>query len=111
VNPEVKTKWVAALRSGQYKQRTGYLRGPLAADNDEQGHCCLGVLCEIQGVKRAEDRLGYGYTSGLNSFDSLPGDDVLEAVGLSNSDANRLAHKNDTGSTFSEIADYIEANL
>lgn len=40
MNQEVKAKWLAALRSGQYKQGPGYLRR-----NDQ--FCCLGVLCDL----------------------------------------------------------------
>lgn len=36
----IMTKWVKALRSGEYKQGFGYLC-------NEGNHCCLGVLCEI----------------------------------------------------------------
>lgn len=37
-----KAKWVAALRSGKYKQGKGFLL-------DENGkYCCLGVACSIQ---------------------------------------------------------------
>lgn len=38
---ELKSKWVDALRSGNFKQGAGYL------EHDGK-HCCLGVLCEIQ---------------------------------------------------------------
>jgi hypothetical protein len=37
---EVKTKWVAALRSGDYKQDYDTL-------NSGEGFCCLGVLAEV----------------------------------------------------------------
>ena len=37
---EIADKWVAALRSGDYKQVHAYLHTPA-------GYCCLGVLCEI----------------------------------------------------------------
>lgn len=37
---DIKVRWVEALRSGQYEQTEGLL----ANDN---GFCCLGVLCEI----------------------------------------------------------------
>lgn len=40
----VKTAWVAALRSGEYKQGDGYLYNPA---NDS--YCCLGVLCRVLG--------------------------------------------------------------
>lgn len=35
-------KWVKALRSGKYKQTKSELK-------DNNGYCCLGVLCEISG--------------------------------------------------------------
>jgi hypothetical protein len=40
MNPEIKERWVARLESGKDAQTTGYL-----ANNN--GFCCLGVLCEI----------------------------------------------------------------
>ncbi len=43
----VKEKWLAALRSGHYKQTTGCLR-------DNKGFCCLGVLCDLY-IKEHED--------------------------------------------------------
>lgn len=44
MDAEIKRQWVAALRSGRYPQTTGYLR-------DENGFCCLGVLCDIRNSK------------------------------------------------------------
>ena len=40
MNSEVKVKWLAALRSGKYKQTTEVLR-------DCKGFCCLGVLTDL----------------------------------------------------------------
>jgi hypothetical protein len=40
MNAEYKTKWLEALRSGHYTQGTSYLR-------TKEGHCCLGVLCDL----------------------------------------------------------------
>ena len=37
---DVAEKWVAALRSGDYKRVNGCLKGG-------RGFCCLGVLCDI----------------------------------------------------------------
>lgn len=42
---EIADKWVAALRSGKYKQGRQYLR------TFEDNYCCLGVLCEILGLQ------------------------------------------------------------
>lgn len=45
MNPEVKKKWLNALRSGAYEQVTGAL---CKIKNEEViGYCCLGVLAEI----------------------------------------------------------------
>lgn len=45
---EVADRWVAELRSGKYRQTTGYLN-VVRSENEEYpvGFCCLGVLCEI----------------------------------------------------------------
>jgi hypothetical protein len=40
MNPEVKARWVAALRSGEYKQAKNSLR-------KQDAFCCLGVLCDL----------------------------------------------------------------
>ena len=45
---DIKAKWVAALRSGQYEQAEGVLR------NDE-GYCCLGVLCDLYAKETGMD--------------------------------------------------------
>jgi hypothetical protein len=37
---DIKTKWVAALRSGKYEQTLSMLR-------NNEGFCCLGVLCDL----------------------------------------------------------------
>lgn len=46
MNPDIKAQWVAALRSGEYKQGRDRLRR-----GDE--FCCLGVLCHLAGVAGA----------------------------------------------------------
>lgn len=50
MNPKIKQEWIAALRSGEYKQ------GQKTLSSDGK-HCCLGVLCELavkQGVLTKE---------------------------------------------------------
>jgi hypothetical protein len=48
---DIKERWVAALRSGEYKQATGYLSEIVLDDEgnvkEVVGFCCLGVLSEI----------------------------------------------------------------
>lgn len=45
MNPEVKTQWIEALESGEYKQCKGYLT--VVASDGSESHCCLGVLTEL----------------------------------------------------------------
>lgn len=45
LHPEIKTKWLEALRSGEYKQGRSLLH--YKTDEGEDCFCCLGVLCDI----------------------------------------------------------------
>lgn len=89
---KIKTDWLKALRSGEYEKTTSYLRR-------DGGFCCLGVLCAIQG-ETFEGR----------SQSSLATSKVPEkyAAGLSRDEQEVLAHLNDEGKSFAEIADVIE---
>jgi hypothetical protein len=46
---EFATRWLAALRSGKYKQAKGALLLKDAEGN--KSYCCLGVACDIQGIE------------------------------------------------------------
>jgi hypothetical protein len=43
---ERRARWVAALRSGEYKQARGLLRTRGRHDQEDR-YCCLGVACEV----------------------------------------------------------------
>lgn len=47
---EMKTKWLAALRSGKYEQGSGRLRSI-----DGTHFCCLGVLADVAGATWGDD--------------------------------------------------------
>ena len=57
MNPEVKQKWIDALRSGEYTQHTGEMTEFVVVFDDDgyetdetvssKNCCCLGVLCDI----------------------------------------------------------------
>lgn len=117
---DVKEKWVAALRSGEFEQTQGILR------SGENCYCSLGVLVELF---RRETGLGYWQASRFwekrggpySSCFLTPA--VMDWAGL---DDNQAALKpegrdlvgaysvdeiNDRGRPFSEIADAIEAWL
>jgi len=59
MNAKVKKRWVAALRSGTYKQGTGQLK-----DVTNDTFCCLGVLCELY-VKEKKGRYFNAYDFSL----------------------------------------------
>lgn len=106
MNPDYKQKWIAALRSGQYRQAQERLR-------KDGAFCCLGVLCDItKDAVRGDwdDDDGFNI-DGIYEWQTLP-DQVSELVALDDDKHDALTHMNDVdGKSFAEIADYIEANL
>jgi hypothetical protein len=106
---EHRKAWVAALRSGKYKQGTeGFLR------DSNDNYCCLGVACELAGVEAQyqTERMCYRYGPSLH----IGHEALFEYFGLRNSsvgsfynESNTLAYLNDNGWNFSQIADLIES--
>jgi len=99
--------WIAALRSGKYKQGTGALC-------DDGRFCCLGVACDL-AVKAGVD-LSIGKRGSNTTFDEKFGmlpRKVQCWLGLASDNGSMigdtLVSMNDIGSTFSEIADLIES--
>ena len=116
MNPEVKTKWLDALRSGLYDQDRGRLR-------TEAGFCCLGVLCDLYAEEHKDVHWMTSYVEGEYTFlgreGTLP-QPVVYWAGLKSSapsvsyenDTYELAELNDSLElSFDEIADVIEEQL
>ena len=100
MDAQIKSQWIEALRSGKYKQGTGYLRP------NENRFCCVGVLLDVIAPDEWD---GGAHRHG--QIAEMPMD-LRETVGLSPPQVDSLYQMNDEyGKTFSEIADYIEANL
>lgn len=130
MNPDVKTKWLAALRSGEYEQTDGML---LKVTGERKQHCCLGVLCELavaegvipparlvenwdgtQKIGQFGDRLEEGTLpaevsewSGVDDYGHYAA--VVDEDGIEYTPF--LTEINDEGASFAEIADIIEANF
>lgn len=110
----LKARWTDALRSGRYHQGSHALRRTCGATSDvligsyPDSFCCLGVLCDLvdsshwQSPMRDLGIVCYG------SDHEMPPREVLEAVGLTTTDAYRLAEMNDSGRDFAEIAKAID---
>jgi hypothetical protein len=104
-------KVVKALRSGEYKQTRETLQ-------DENGYCCLGVMC---AVFEKETGRALARTFGRDDIERIGGEDldaqegVQRWVGLHDSEGGNtsihsLVRLNDSeGYTFLEIADFIES--
>jgi uncharacterized protein YeaC (DUF1315 family) len=130
MNPEIKQKWIDALRSGKYSQGSEKLRS-------EQGYCCLGVLCDLysqeqnqewdfRGVDEENHQLmDYWYFDDASEF--LP-ESVMNWAGLSLANPpvkldveeededpwsyqDEISNLNDSGYSFIALADIIEAQL
>lgn len=128
LEPEFKTKWLEALRSGEYKQAQDYLKTTLWDEEldeatAEVGYCCLGVAGKICGLTD-EELNGHGMLYDIIDIDSLNVPKILalpyrmDVKGKCSSHisdgrtvAGTLANMNDDGKSFEEIADWIEENL
>jgi hypothetical protein len=120
--------WIKALRSGEYKQCTSALHQD---ESQGGGHCCLGVLCEVAGLFKHKSLSfpDWKYATskeqleaGNYSTSHLP-EDFAEKIGLEKAgnlgpetlEANwievSLVELNDSGATFKQIAEVIEAVL
>lgn len=129
MNPQVKAKWIDALRSGEYQQ------GDEALQNDD-GFCCLGVLCDLYSKEKGLDwkvidpedapspTHNRFYFDGESEFLPLS---VQEWAELQSNNPEvvecdeefiadpevtvYISHLNDTGYSFNKLADIIEAQL
>src|SRR5687767_3496429 len=70
MDPEVKARWVAALRSGEYQQARMRLRNGDAM-------CCLGVLCNLYDPSQWDD---FAYGAELKT--GLPTAEVMRWAGF-----------------------------
>jgi hypothetical protein len=117
LSPELKEQWLAALRSGRYKQAESVLH----KNSEDQYHhcCCLGVLEHICGTPISE-LTGVGMPGDLDfpkspiqfhvsEEDDLISEDDIVNILVNMNDGN--VHKGIKKHSFEEIADYIESNL
>jgi len=113
LNPNAR-KWVKALRSGKYKQCSGVLT-ELNGQNEPVAHCCLGVACDL--FLKSGGKLKTKDARGVRHYEHLSGElpePVMKWLGLADSEGRctrqkSLVNKNDTGTSFSDIAKIIES--
>ena len=111
--PKFKTKWLKALRSGEYEQTTGSLC-------DNGAYCCIGIAGKVQGIS---DKVLHNnglfnadyFSNNLDRIKKVIPNALIGTVS-NNSLLERLVDMNDgPGSlkkrSFKQIANWIERNL
>ena len=124
MKPEIKARWVAALRSGDYDQGQGRLHAKDA--NGISSFCCLGVLCDLaekenilseiiefpnsDGVAVIYDDDESWLPTSVTEWSGLDHQGTFND-GLDHQEFATLAYLNDNGATFDHIATVIEEYL
>lgn len=120
MTPELKTRWLAALRSGEYTQGRSTLRKFVPAGSPHTfAHCCLGVLACVAGVPVMEDSVsGRMYITGASGQSQSTGPysavipaDIRDKLGLTDTQQDCLITLNDTSHDYLEVIRCIEESL
>lgn len=124
---ELKKKWLAALRSGEYKQCTSSLICR-AYDGSAVAYCCLGVLAKVAGLNvisgeftndkgEIDDVDGVGdspfdaFRNDYNPIWELAAEHGSEEPPVKGMVLSEAIDMNDNDKSFIEIADYLETHL
>ena len=118
---EIAEIWVKALESGKYKQTKGALK-------KKDKYCCLGVLCDLSeqgefinaGLVNGNIDIShevYVLPNGNKGASELPYEvvkwaDMSDSMGcfIKTADSETLSELNDSGKSFTEIAEIIRNN-
>ena len=100
MDPDLKNKWITALRSGDYRQGFLFLRY-------DECFCSLGVLCDVMGGQWEERATLYEVKVGGVLLKSHQ----YDIPGLPHPWRKVMVDLNDAGASFEEIASFIEENL
>lgn len=119
MNEPFRTRWVAALRSGEYQQLTGSLHDYGTKTPD--AYCCLGVALELLAAELHVDdifnfeisdnaRVNGGHYYLAEDQEELPSSYAYFLMDITPAEGTQLARLNDAQFTFNQIADIIEAD-
>lgn len=115
MDAKIKADWLAALRSGEYKQGIGRLR-------QDGKFCCLGVLCDLYNKKLMKEELGNNCWKLIEDTSRFTFQGITDVLSLDTRKwadlpistatiLSRLMHLNACGYDFNYIADIIEKEL
>lgn len=125
MDPDLKQRWLKALRGGGYRQAQGRLRTKRYGDRPH--YCCLGVLANVAGESWCDaDEIGQHQLIDSTEDEMDLGPELRKKYGLSEAAMNHLVAMNDGGCVegknrrviaeydatgFKGISDWIEKNL
>lgn len=113
MKPELKSKWLKALRSGKYRQTTQCLKR-------RNNYCCLGVLATVAGAKWSQEDGEPIAKIGNRRVDCGDGTLMPGPFRLSRDRQHMLISMNDGGwwkdtkhqkHNFKQISDWVEKNI
>lgn len=102
MNEEVKAKYLAALRGGEYKQTRGAFR------RESGCYCAIGLLVELVAQPVWTARIADDDDRGMSAH--VATGITLEDVGVTGRQwRDVVTFNDDDGLSFAQIADYVEA--
>lgn len=109
MKPEIKAKWLTALRSGEYKQGQNFLHA-----RSDNSWCCLGVLCDLHKKETGSQWLDEEYVRG--GYDDMLPAEVQEWSGVDDiglfygtkGTSHSLSGINDSSHDFKDVINAIE---
>jgi hypothetical protein len=117
----IQIKWLEALENGEYLQGAGALKSQAPFENGKHRYCCLGVLCELQGIpwEVSKDGANGFVFLGLGHYLNYPPAVFAESAGLrsmSGALSQSIEIKGDYGlpsefSNLAEMNDSLNPNL
>lgn len=118
---KARKKWVAALRSGEFKQcKNALTHYQIGSDN--YSYCCLGVACEVFGIPKKKEADGEIWFTGKHPHRIDLPVEIKDLLGLRTNQGHFhgtvyiddiprsgcLTGLNDSDISFEKIADVIE---
>jgi len=107
MHPDIKTRWLDALRSGTYHQTRTRLR-------QGKRYCVFGVLCDLSLQEPSPWQWRYIHREGwhFGHFRNTPPYTVYNWwAGIPEHDYQTLLILNDDRATFAQLADWIDEHL
>lgn len=125
MKPDIKQRWLSALRSGKYVHGATYLK--ILREDGQICHCVMGVLCEIHAEETAQEWkthivgdvpvFSYLSSAGTIPFDVQRWSGISDSVPFFEEETDTgirstsLSYLNDSSMSYDTAVDAIEKEL